>query len=447
LNQAIRAHQQGDLDTAEALYRKVLARKLGQPDALHFLGVLSHQRGRSDEAVELIQAALKATPNFPDAHNNLGNIHNECGDLAEAEACYRRALACAHGNVDALGNLAVVLDAQSRLPEASAGYAAFLKAAPRNARAHYLMGLFLRDHAENMQHIEQAVDRFREAFALDGTRLCALHQQGVSLYLLGRREEARQVYRDWSTHDPDNPVPWHMLAACGGAAAPARARDAYVRAEFDSFANSFDEQLLKNLGYRAPQVLASALAEVLPPPGGVLDVLDAGCGTGLCAPLLRPFARHLAGVDLSGGMLAKARQRGGYDALIEAELTDYLQAHPAAYDVVVSADTLVYFGDLAPVLAAARAALHRDGWLGFSLEAMHGDGFELALSGRYRHGRAYVEGALRNAGFDDVRITADSLRKEMGEAVASWVVLARARRMPALSQAGPLQPDKGNLQA
>ncbi|MGH8147486.1 MAG: tetratricopeptide repeat protein, partial [Rhodanobacteraceae bacterium] len=91
LNQAIGAHQKGDLDAAEHLYKKVLGLKIAQPDAMHYLGVLCHQRGRSDEAVELIRAALEATPNHPDAHNNLGNVLKESGRLAEAEASYRRA--------------------------------------------------------------------------------------------------------------------------------------------------------------------------------------------------------------------------------------------------------------------------------------------------------------------------------------------------------------------
>ncbi len=424
LNQAIQAHQQGDLDTAEHLYRKILTSEIAQPDALHYLGVLHHQRDRSDEGVELIRTALAAIPNHPAAHNTLGNIHKECGRLAEAEACYRQALACTPAHADALGNLAVVLEAQDRLLPAFEAYGKFLQAAPRSARAHYLMGLFLRHHAEGIEHVEQSVECFQRAFALDGRQLCALQEQGVSLYALGRDEEARQVYRDWLARDPDNPVPRHMLAACGGSEAPARADDAYVRAEFDSFAENFDRQLLGHLNYRAPQVLADAMAAALPAAAS-LDVLDAGCGTGLCAPLLRPFARRLIGVDLSAGMLEKARQRGGYDELAEAELTTYLQAHAAMHDVVVSADTLVYFGDLAPVVAAAHTALRPGGCFVFSLEAKDSGGFALSSSGRYRHGRGYVEDVLRRSGFTDIRVSPDSLRKEAGKPVASWVVLAR----------------------
>lgn len=425
LNQAIRAHQHGELDDAECLYRKVLGRQLAQPDALHFLGVLMHQRGRSEEAVELIGAALKASPKLADAHNNLGNVHNECGRLAEAEACYRRALAYAPTRVDALGNLGMVLEAQNRLPQAFAAYGQLLDVAPGHARAHYLMGMFLRKHAQGLEHLEQAVECFRRAFVLDGKMLRALEAMGVALYTLKRHEEARQVYRDWLARDPDNPVPRHMLAACGGATPPARAGNDYVRAEFDGFAERFDRQLLENLNYHAPQVLVGALAKSLPPATAALDILDAGCGTGLCAPLLRPHAHRLVGVDLSGGMLAQARRRGGYDALVEAELTEYLERHPAAFDVVLSADTLIYFGDLLPVFCAARVSLRPHGWFAFSLEAFDGEGFGLSFSGRYQHSREYVAQTLREAGFTDLRISADSLRKEAGQPVASWVVLAR----------------------
>jgi predicted TPR repeat methyltransferase len=432
LERAMRAHQADDLDTAERLYREVLERHAAQPDALHYLGVLEHQRGHGDRAVELILAALKITPDHPDAHNNLGNVHKECGRPVEAEACYRRALACAPAHHNALGNLAVALELQERLDEAFEAYSQLVHRSPRDARAHYLLGLFLRNHAQHAEHVEQAATCFRQAFELDPRQLRALESLGMTLYALKRHDEAKQVYQDWLAREPDDPVPRHMLAACGGAEAPPRADDAYVRAVFDGFADSFDEQLLQNLDYRAPQVLADALAAVLPPASASLDVLDAGCGTGLCAPLLRPHARSLVGVDLSGGMVAKARQRGGYDELAVAELTRFLQEHPARYDVVLSADTLVYFGDLSPVLAAAHAALRPGGWLGFSLEVGKGDAdvAELTSSGRYRHGRRYVERVLREAGFADARIAADSLRKEGGQPVASWVVLAR-RLVPA----------------
>jgi hypothetical protein len=60
LQRAIEAHQAGRLDDAEALlYRRVLEMRAGQPDALHYLGVLHHQRGQSDDPKHDISIWLK----------------------------------------------------------------------------------------------------------------------------------------------------------------------------------------------------------------------------------------------------------------------------------------------------------------------------------------------------------------------------------------------------
>ena len=107
-------------------------------------------------------------------------------------------------------------------------------------------------------------------------------------------------------------------------------------------------------------------------PSKALDVLDAGCGTGLCGPLVAPYARRLVGVDLSARMLRQAEERHVYDALHKFELTAYLQDNPGAFDVIVSADTLVYFGPLEQVVVAAAAALRPGGRLVFTVEELDG---------------------------------------------------------------------------
>jgi len=155
-----------------------------------------------------------------------------------------------------------------------------------------------------------------------------------------------------------------------------------------------------------------------------LDVLDAGCGTGLCGPLLVPYARRLVGVDLSEGMLALAKAKHVYDALIQRELTDHLRDHPAAFDVIVSADTLVYFGDLGSVIAAAAGALRPNGLFIFTLEHAVGVSdinWRLELHGRYSHARPYVERVLTVAGLQPW-ITPAELRMESGAPVAGLVI-------------------------
>jgi predicted TPR repeat methyltransferase len=158
-----------------------------------------------------------------------------------------------------------------------------------------------------------------------------------------------------------------------------------------------------------------------------LDVLDAGCGTGLCGALVAPYARRLVGVDLSDGMLALAREKNVYDDLVNGELTTYLRDHRGTFDLVVSADTLVYFGDLSAVADAAAHALRPGGMLVCTLEhAVDADPdvpFRLAFHGRYNHAQAYVERALTAAGFR-ATIAHAELRTEAGAPVAGLVVRA-----------------------
>ena len=77
------------------------------------------------------------------------------------------------------------------------------------------------------------------------------------------------------------------------------------------------------------------------------------------ARLLKPRTDRLTGIDLAGGMLDRARALGVYDRLERAEAVAWLEANAETFDLIVSADVLVYIGDLDPLFAAARRALAR----------------------------------------------------------------------------------------
>jgi predicted TPR repeat methyltransferase len=116
-----------------------------------------------------------------------------------------------------------------------------------------------------------------------------------------------------------------------------------------------------------------------------------------------------------------------YDTLVKAELTEYLRDHPEAFDLIVPADTLVYFGDLENVLAAASGALRPNGLLVFTLEHLVGGGaaadYRLEVHGRYSHARAYVEQVLAAVNLVPA-IVHPELRMEAGLLVAGVVVRA-----------------------
>ncbi len=93
----------------------------------------------------------------------------------------------------------------------------------------------------------------------------------------------------------------------------------------------------------------------------------------------------------------------------------------------MSADTLVYFGDLTDVIAAGARALRPDGLFVFTLEHAAGDtahaAYRLERHGRYSHGQTYVERLLTEAGLRPTIAQAE-LRMEAGVPVAGLVVRA-----------------------
>jgi len=420
LGLAMRLHQSGQIPQAEAAYEAILVAVPALPDALHFLGVLRFQQHRAEEGLALIRRALEIAPDYADAHNNLGNILKERGDRAGARAAYQRVIELNPDHAGAHNNLGVLYRLADELEAAVVAYRRAAELAPGFPDTYFNLGNVLSE----MRRFDEAVAAYREALRLNPRHLWSHKQLGMTLYRLGRNAEAVEIYRSWLELSPNHPVALHMLAACSGENVPDRAGDSYVRDLFDQFAANFDEHL-GHLGYQAPALVAQAVRDSLGEPGGDLVVLDAGCGTGLCGPLVKPYARHLTGVDLSAGMLARAREKGCYDELVEAELTSYLAGLDGAADLIVSADTLVYFGDLSAVLGAAAGALRPGGRLVFSVERDERDeGFRLDFSGRYCHGEGYLRRVLEEAGLRVSAMVPVELRMEGGHPVAGYIVSA-----------------------
>jgi predicted TPR repeat methyltransferase len=438
LDTAVRAHQAGVLDMAETIYQRILQVAPDHPGAMQFLGMLRYQRGDADEALRLLDRVVELYPDHAGAQNNRGNILNALGRRADALAAYQNAVRLDADNAEAYCNVGALLAAQGQLQEAINLYYQAIQRNPQHAETFYHLGRAL----ERLGRDDDAVQAYYRAITAN-TRHGASYQAlgetlyrlqrtedavrafSFALYCIGRNERGMAALREWLRLDPDNLQARHTWQAWTGEAVPDRAPDDYVRSEFDRFADEFDSHL-HTLEYRAPELVTAAIAAHLTP-AAALQVLDAGCGTGLCGPLLRPYAAYLAGVDLSPRMVEKARERGGYDVLDVAELTAYIAAHPGEYDVIVSADTLVYFGDLEPPVRAAASALRPNGLLVFSVERLADEAGEFRLnpSGRYAHSQTYLERILAAAGLTLLETGAVVLRLEHGEPVQGYVALAR----------------------
>jgi predicted TPR repeat methyltransferase len=262
-----------------------------------------------------------------------------------------------------------------------------------------------------------------------------------ALVAIGEPEEARKAYEQAAGLDPAGTLGAKLDLARLGAITPKQAMQAgYVTALFDEYADRFDAHLTERLLYRAPQAILCALREVRAlneRPFRFERALDLGCGTGLMGEAIRPFVGALAGVDLSPGMLAKARAKLVYDRLARRDIVEFLRAEPiGGADLVLAADVLVYTADLAPLFAAAADALCAKGLFAFTLQSCAGEaaieGFVLGADNRFAHSEFYLRATAASHAFDVAYLAPVVTRQDGGRDVDGFmVVLARTTQAEA----------------
>ena len=422
MRMAIELHQRGELAKASDIYDDILKVVPDSADALHYKGMIQHQVGESEKAIELIIRALDLVPVYPAALNNLGNIYRESGRLEEARERYRQVLEIAPEYVDTLVNMGVVHNGLRELPEAVEYLEKALAIDPEHAAAWHNLG----NAYVQLKLYDEAKSAFEKSAKIEPGNTKSFKEIAKILYKSGNRKESIKTLEHLLEQNPDDEIAKHMIAAFGGSEVPDRASERFVTQTFDSYATSFDEALAR-LEYKAPQLVGDELKR-LTRTDCRIDILDIGCGTGLCGPIVKPLASKLVGVDLSAGMLRKAKQRDTYDSLHLAELTDFMQKSDATYDAIICVDTFVYFGKLDDAFVAAESILNPCGHLIFTVERHTLDesteDFRLQHHGRYSHVDDYLERALSASGLVAQSMTPVVPRIELGEPVNGLLVVA-----------------------
>lgn len=279
-----------------------------------------------------------------------------------------------------------------------------------------------RDLAGATELLLQAVE-LAPAFATAWFALGAIRDN------LGDRDGAIAAWQKARDADPED---YHgarlQLARLGAGESTPAMTATYVRRLFDQHADSFDEKLTERLDYRAPAVLLAAVSGVAGAPLRIGSALDLGCGTGLGGAAFRPYVDWLVGVDLSPGMIAKARAKGLYDRVMAAELGRFLAAEADAqahYHLVLAADVFAYVNDLVSVFAAVASVLAPGGRFAFTMETHPGAGVVLQPTLRYAHGAPYLRNAIAAAALRFEHLADVSTRSEEGTPVPGLVAVAR----------------------
>ena len=291
---------------------------------------------------------------------------------------------------------------------------------PHDARVHLALGQAL----QHLQRPLEALDAYERANALSPTLGAAWTLRGHLLRQAGRLADARTCFDNAIACGEDVESHRFFLGALGLGALPDGAPPAFVRALFDEYADRFEHDLVDELHYRGHLQVCEPLRSLHP--GPFASALDLGCGSGLAAPLLRPLARRLEGVDLSPRMLQAAAATGLYDELHAGELLAHLGHASARHDLVVACDVFIYLGNLAPVFAAVARVLAEGGVFAFSVEAGAADeGYDPLPTPRYTHAEPYLSGLAQAHAMTVLRSERAPLREGRGEPVAGLVMHLR----------------------
>lgn len=480
---------QGRPQEAIEAFERALAAEPALVAAHDGIGLALKKLGEFAKAIERFQQTLQRAPQSAETHLNLGSTYLASGEPALAKECFERAIAARPDFAEAHYELGMLLIQDKQYPEAEAHFARALNLRPQYnaalfqlAHTHYLQEQFpqavihyrefltrepgqvaalnnLGRIYERTGQYEEAIRQYRAALKQKGDectiycnigRTCmaqrdwdaaakhyrkaiAANPQAYDGHLglgqayceMGALESAKACFEKTVELRPDLPIARYLLANVDSGGASGAAISDYVAGLFDDYADKFDKDLVEKLKYRTPDLINDMVRKHLADNAARIDIMDLGCGTGLCGPLLKDIAARLDGVDLSARMIDKARERGVYDELHVGDITTVMNTCGRQYDLVISADVFVYIGDLTPVFDAVLRILRPGGLFAFSVELHEGDGYRLLSSGRQAHSVPYIDGLFAKHGLIPLSREQCDLRLERGVPVKGMVYIAR----------------------
>lgn len=424
---------QGRFEEALAEYETALKLAPGDYEICMNMGATLLDLGRAADALQAFSRANKLMPTAAEPLVNMGLAFERMGHAEKtpvgfdtAIEHYRKALSIKPDLAEAHNNLGNALQSQSRFEEAIESFQHALSLKPDFSDAHYNLGNVHKD----LDQFAEAEASYRNALALDPGHVNKLNSLGCLLMEGGRPDEALACFQQVINLDPKNGTASHLIASITGIDSEG-APNQYVAGLFDGLAGHFESSLVERMNYEVPGKLVALIRDFAKLDTKNQDVLDLGCGTGLVGSAISPYARQLVGVDLSAGMLAKAREKNLYQRLEKSELLAMMKGEmDSSYDLIIAADVFAYIGRLDAIMDEIKRLLRPGGMLAFSVESMetlsNEEGikdYRLNQTGRYAHSSGYIDRIALASGFNKLGLIPDNILLEKGEPVQVWLAL------------------------
>jgi tetratricopeptide (TPR) repeat protein len=187
LEQAIAQQKAGQVDSAEATYRQILASDPNQVDALYLYAMIKRVREGVEQALKMLDHALEIQPGHARANFARAICCYQQGDFAEGIACNKRAIEVEPGFADAMNNLGLCYLASGKFAEAADSFTAAIGVDSQHADAYHNLGVLL----IAMKKLEAAVGAFMRALEAKPDYLSALRNIVALLDKLSQFDKVR----------------------------------------------------------------------------------------------------------------------------------------------------------------------------------------------------------------------------------------------------------------
>jgi len=454
INQALEARAAGELAVAESILLELIQAYPNFAAAYNNLGAIYFLQQKWEKAAEAWQSAINVQADFTDAYYNLGLAQLRQNKLDQANVTFKALLRLNPEHAAALFHLASIWMKQGNygiaapyfhhilkhhpehleskinlaacclklgdLPGAEKYYSQALSISPEDSQLYFNLGVIQAQQGL----FEKALEYYDRALSLAPDYFEAWNNAGVACLAMQHQQDALRYFNEAKKRQPDNQSIRYLVQMLSQKDAPGSSPPEYISSLFDSYAEHYEPHLQQVLHYAVPTVFQRVLDKYKSKMiKNQLDILDMGCGTGLCAPCVKAFSRKLTGVDLSGKMLEQAESKALYDELVLADYLSFLSDKEACYDLVLAGDVLVYSGDLSPLFATVKKALRPGGLFLFNVEISDKQDYYLASNGRFAHSRAYLEKLGKLYAFHILDYQAVILREQLGQPVKGHVYL------------------------
>lgn len=202
-------HQNGNINEAEEIYKKILQIFPLYADALHLLGVIGNQKGENDTAISLIEKAIQINPHNAIYYNNLGNAYKDRGRAEVAIVCYEKALQFKTNLADIYLNIGNALKELGHLDDAISSFKKVIRIKPDCAEAYYNLGNVFKE--KNI--LDEEIACYQKAVELAPNFTQAFYNLGNSFNRQGEKLEAIACYRKSLQLNPNNAEVYNNLGS------------------------------------------------------------------------------------------------------------------------------------------------------------------------------------------------------------------------------------------